>query len=144
MTTSLDLISGGLKLLGVKAAETPIEAAEAQDGLETLNDMMTELEETGIKIGYIPATDVNADIFPPVSTIGSIKALLAVRMAPEYGKVISPTLAARAVASDRMLAKFALRSLEVAYPDSLPMGSGNECDTFSYNRFFPAKPDYDY
>ena len=144
MTTSLDLIDGGLKLVGIKAAETPIEATEAQDGLTVLNDMMAELEEDGIKIGFIANTDVNAEIFVPRSTHSGIKALLAARMAVEYGKIVSPALAAMVISSQRSLAKFALRSLEVAFPSTLPLGSGNDCDSFSDRRFFPERQDVDF
>ena len=142
MATSLDLISGGLKLVGIKAAESPIEAAEAQDGLIMLNDMMAELEEDGIKIGYITNTDVNATLYVPDSTHAGIKALLAVRLAVEYGKIVSPALATLADGSMRRLSKFARRSLEVAYPSTLPMGSGNDCDSFDDDRFFGETTDY--
>ena len=144
MTTSLDLIDGGLKLLGIKAAETPIQPAEAQDGLTMLNDMMAELEEDGISIGFIANEDVNADIFIPRNTHGPIKALLAARMAIEYGKIVSPALASLVMKSDRSLAKFARRSVEVAFPSTLPMGSVNNCGDFHDQRFFPEREDHKY
>ena len=58
MTTSADIISGALKHLGIRAAESPLTAAEVQDGLEDLNDMGAEWEEDGLSFGNLTSKDL--------------------------------------------------------------------------------------
>ena len=141
MTTSLDIIKGALKHLGVNAAETPIEAVEAQDGLDDLNDMGAEWEESGFRVGFVPTDNVNADITLPRSAHAAFKAGLAVRLAPQYGKQISTALAGVVIETKANLAKFSLGPLDVEFPDTLPVGSGNHCDDLIDNRFFPNNQD---
>lgn len=137
MATSLDIITGALKHLGVNAAESPITAAEAQDGLDDLNDMGAEWEESGYRVGFVPASDVNAEITLPRSSHAAFKAGLAARLAPQYGKAISPGLAALVIETKQNLAKATLDPLTVAFPDTLPTGAGNSCNDFAENNFFP-------
>ena len=96
MTTSADIISGALKHLGIRAAESPLTAAEVQDGLEDLNDMGAEWEESGLRMGFEPNLDANATLNLPRSAIAAFKANLAVRIAAQYSRLVPPTLSALA------------------------------------------------
>lgn len=40
--TALEIVTAALRLLEVRTTESPVEASEAVDGLEALNDMMNE------------------------------------------------------------------------------------------------------
>jgi len=121
---ALDVISGALVLLGIRVAESPIEANESQDGLNALNDMLAEWNTDGIRLGFETLSGVEEELYVPDGALGAIKANLAVYIAPEYERSVSPALAQRA--SD---GKRTARSLEPMggsqYPDTLPVGSGN-------------------
>lgn len=144
---ALEVITGALRLLGVRAAESPITDAEAQDGLESLNDMLNEWEQDGISLGFESVDDVDDDLYIDDAYAGAIKANLAVYIAPEYNRLVSDALAFRAKKGKR-----AARSsipLECRdYPDSLPVGSGNEYNyspdgdapgNVNNGRFYPAR-----
>ena len=125
MATALDIVTGALKLLGVTAAESPITDAEAVDGLQSLNDMMAEWEVENISIGYEEIDELDDILYVDDGMEGAIKANLAVYIAPEYDRVVSPSLEKRATSGKRMAQASSL-SFDVKYPDSLPIGSGNE------------------
>jgi hypothetical protein len=136
MATALEVITGALKALGIKPAESSIEAVEAADGLEALNDMMNEWDVDGITIGYETVEDVSDEIYVDDGALGAIKANLAVYIAPEYSRIVTNELALRARNGKRALR----RSLPIAgseFPDTLPVGSGNE-DEFTSNGDVPG------
>ncbi len=147
MATVLDIVTGALKLLEVRVAESAITPSESQDGLEALNDMMNEWIVDGIDVGYEALTDTDDEIFVSLGAIGAMKANLAIYIAPEYGRTPSAALIARARRS-----KISLRASiplnPAQFPDTLPVGSGNEDDHFSSDgdapgnlrdsRFYPS------
>lgn len=129
MATVTEIVSGALQLLEVRTAESAIEAPEAEDGLTSLNDMMNEWNVDGIDVGYETLDDVDDELFVDLGSIGAIKANLAVYIAPEYGRVVSTSLEMRARRSKRSLrASIPLNGSD--YPDTLPIGSGNENNNF--------------
>lgn len=79
----------------------------------------------GIDCGY-ETLDVPSDILDvDLGAIGAIKSNLAVYIAPEYGRVVTPGLLERARRSKRSL-RGSIKLNPSEYPDSLPIGSGNE------------------
>lgn len=126
MATALEIISGALKLLGVTDSEGPIEAQEAQDGLTSLNDMMSGWEEKQIYTGFVPIVDVDDIVYVPDSIIGGMKSNLAVYIAPEYDRVVSPSLERRKRDDYRDIRANFVRIRPSKYPDTLPRGSGNK------------------
>ena len=137
MTTSADIISGALKHLGIRAAESPLTAAEVQDGLEDLNDMGAEWEESGLRMGFEPSLDANATLDLPRSAIAAFKSHLAIRIAAQYSRIVSPALAQLANESMKSLESSLVFIGDVAFPDTLPTGSGNYSGDLLGNRFFP-------
>jgi len=128
MATVLDIVTGALQLLEVRTAESPVTATEANDGLTALNDMMNEWNVDGINVGYETLDSTTDELFVDLGSIGAIKSNLAVYIAPEYGRIVSPDLADRADRSKKSVRhSIPLNSSE--FPDTLPIGSGNE-DTF--------------
>lgn len=147
MTTVTEVVSGALQLLEVRTAESAIEAPEAEDGLVSLNDMMNEWNVDGINVGYETLDSIDAQLNVKLGAIGAIKANLAVYIAPEYGRIVSDTLDKRAKRGKRSLrASIPLNSSQ--YPDTLPVGSGNEDNNFvadgdspgnlRSNKFYPT------
>jgi len=123
------IVSDALVLLGVRIAESSITSAEAVDGLFTLNDMLAEWMIDGIDIGYEALDETTDKVIVIPGGIAAIKPNLAVYMAPEYSRVVSPALARRANSSKRAL-RSSIRLRRTQYPDTLPIGSGNERNNF--------------
>ena len=151
MATGLEVITGALVLLGIRTAQSPIEAGEAQDGLLSLNDMMNEFVADGIDIGFENLEDIQETIFVDDCAIGPIKALLAQYIAPEYSRVVTPMLQRRIDRAPGIL-RTLVATKAAEYPDTLPRGSGNEYNNYSADgdsagngytsRFYPAnRPD---
>ena len=129
-TTVLEILTGALKLLEVNTDESAVTASEGQDGLASLNDMMNEWNVDGIDIGYETLEDTDDFIYVSLGALGAMKANLAVYIAPEYGRTVSLSLEKRANRSKKSLrGSIPLNSSE--YPDTLPIGSGNEENNFT-------------
>jgi len=125
MATARAIVEGGLRLSGIRAAESPIEAQEAQDALESLNDMLNEWDLDGIHIGFETIQDLDDEVYIHEGLIGGVKANLAVYINPEYDRALNPTLMPRAITGKRA-ARASIRLYSSEYPDTLPVGSGNE------------------
>lgn len=139
MATVTEIVSAAVRLLEVKTAESAITPVEVEDGLEALNDMMNEWNVDGINVGYETLDDADDELFVTLGSLGAIKANLAVYIAPEYGRVVTDELFDRAKRSKRSLrASIPLNASQ--YPDSLPIGSGNEDNTFVSDGDVPGGP----
>jgi len=146
-TTVLDIVTGAIVLLGVRVSESGVTAAEGVDGLAALNDMMNEWNVDGIDVGYETLDDTADEIFVDLGSIGAMKANLAIYIASEYERTPSLTLEKRARRSKNSLrASIAINPSQ--FPDTLPVGSGNEGNNFvadgdapgnvRSSRFFPS------
>ena len=56
MATANDVITEVLEIIGYKAAEVPVEAADANIAHSVLNDMLAEYVESGLKKGNVVIT----------------------------------------------------------------------------------------
>jgi len=136
MSTGSDFVRGALRKLGVRSAESPIEAFEMSDGIEVMNDMLSEWEPR-TKFGFTPIADSADEVRVPRESHDAIKSNLAIRLAPDYSKPISDSLAASAIAGMENVLIGTVNIGDVKYPDTLPVGSGNECTDYEDQRFFP-------
>lgn len=147
MATVTEIVNGALLLLEVRTAEAAVTAQEAEDGLASLNDMMNEWNVDGINVGYETLNDVNDIMYVDLGAIGAIKANLAVYVAPEYGRLVSASLQARADRGKKAL-RASINLNPSQYPETLPVGSGNEGNNYTSNgdtpnglrdsRFYPS------
>lgn len=137
MPTALDIVTGALKLLEIKPDESSITASEAEDGLTALNDMMNEWNVDGINIGYESLDDTESELYVNLGAVGAMKANLAVYIAPEYGRVVTDALFERAKRSKKAL-RSSIPLNPAEYPDSLPVGSGNEGSSYTSNGDSPG------
>ena len=131
MATGRDVVYGAFSHLGI----TDVSAEELSDGLEKMNDMLTAWE-LSLKLGFSPLSDAANKLRVPRNAIGAIKAHLAILIAPGMGKAVPDALAvmARRMYNDLLIANI---DLEVAFPSTLPMGSGNTTQSSSDADFFP-------
>ena len=96
MTSNLDIITGALRLLGVLEASGTASAEDAALGLGVLNEFLEEWSARGIDVGHWPQTDVDAD-FPGDATVThTVKAYLAVSLAPYFEREVRPFVALQA------------------------------------------------
>ena len=136
MTTALQIVNSAAEKIGVKTAEIPLEADDYRVIFEEMNDMLSEWADSNITPTFSDVTNSTDTVDVPRDAIGAVKSMLAVRVAPIFQKTISPGLATSAsMAYNRLLASSVYIG-PVAYPDTMPMGSGNECWEHD-DRFFP-------
>lgn len=137
MTTALLIIERAFSKIGVRAAETPLTNSETQDGLDILNDLLSEWGTNGELQGAIPVENVTDDLVVPRYSLGALKANVAIRLASEYDREVTQGLAFDATNSKNAMVKAGL-NLRVFYPSTLPTGSGNTDENFGLEReFFP-------
>lgn len=142
MATGSDIVNGALRKLGVNPSDSAITGQEMLDGIESMNDMLIEWENSGLVLGFSPIADPADTIRVPRGTENAIKANLAGRLASDYSKQISVALAGEIAASSDNMLRIISKPVDVEYPDTLPSGSGNQCfDTELDRRFFPLNND---
>jgi hypothetical protein len=139
MATGTDFVTRALTRIGIRASETSLEASELQDGLDMLNDMLSNWEESGYNLGFSPIANLTDEVRVPRGANAAIIDSLAIVLAPEYSRPISPALAASVkIHFDNMLRANVFIG-DVDYPSTLPKGAGNECDNLLDDTFFPEK-----
>lgn len=89
-----EIVSASMRRLGLTQAGEAPTGAEYETGIEALNDLVSGWRIRGLEMSYT-SVDVSAggDTSPfDDEDIDAIKALLAMRLAEEYGKTPSPML----------------------------------------------------
>ena len=134
--TADDAVTRALQMAGVRAAETPITAAEMADGINLLNDMLAEWEGSGIQLGHVPITSSSDVLQIPDVCNMAVKTNLSIYMHPEYGKQVNPALAAAATDAYTQMLNSLVKIGDVSPPGTLPMGSGNK--DYEGTNYFPS------
>ena len=111
----------------VQTSEADIEADEAQDVIFALNNFMFELAADGINLGYTEIENLGDDVFVPLGAFNGIVKNVAMQIAQQFSAPITPVLQAQAAHGRRIMAKIAITIPSSPYPDTLPIGAGNEC-----------------
>ena len=139
MASGADIVNGALRKLGINPSDSTITGQEMLDGIESLNDMLIEWENSGIVLGFSPIADPADIVRIPRGTENAVKANLSGRMASDYSKQLSPALIAEISASTDNMLRIISKPLDVEFPDTLPLGAGNQCiDINEDQRFFPV------
>jgi hypothetical protein len=142
MATGADVIKGALRRLQVIEDETPIEPSEINDGLEDLNDFGSAHEVGFLELGFVPLALPANTINIPFQALGYFKDQLALYMAGQYGAPIPQSLVLSADKTMRFALNAFQRPIDVEFPDTLPVGAANECDSIINNEhFFPINSD---
>ena len=132
-----EVVEDAAEEIGAKTAEIPLESDELQSGIRRCNDMLTEWDDIGIISGYNPVTNGDDVLEVDRNSIAAIKYNLAIRLAPSFRKVVSAALGQIASSTLSRLEASSAFIGEVAYTDTLPLGSGNQCaDSDTDRRFF--------
>ena len=139
MTTALEIVNGAAEEIGVKTAEIALEAEDYQIIFNRMNDMLLEWAD----IGLTPAFN---EVFNPSDVVEidgnarrAVKTNLAVYSAAAFKKVVSPALAEMASVTVARLQASTDFIGDIEFPDTLPIGSGNQCESVeTYRRFFTS------
>lgn len=139
MVTALKLCEGAAEEIDVKTAEAALEADDFQVILDRMNDMLLEWADSGLTPAFTEVIDGSDTVNIEPNARAAVKYALAIRCAPAFQKPISAGLVENARDSLQRLEASTAYIGPVAYPDTLPLGSGNECgDFFNDDRFFPV------
>lgn len=139
MTTARQIVNGAAEELGVKTAEITLEPADFQAIFDRMNDMLLEWADIGLTPAFKEVFNGDDTIQIESNARAAIKFALAIRCAPSFKKPITAGLAANARDSLTRLEASTAFIGDVQFPDTLPIGSGNECPDFGFaqdDRFF--------
>ena len=137
MTTARQIVEASAEEIGVKSAEIPLESADAQAIFRRMNELLVVWADDGLTPAFVEVADLDDEVNIDRVAVSAVQYALAMRSAVPFQKIILPDL--RELARDAMAAleRSVITIGEVAYPDTLPTGSGNDCgSTFRRDRFF--------
>jgi len=138
MATANDIIARAFARAGIRASEAALEPEEIQDGLDLLNDMLSNWEPV-YHLGFSPVAGVADPVRIPRYANAAVIDALAIVLSPEYHKPVSQGLAASAKLSMDNMLTANINLSDVDMPSTLPLGSGNQCDDGDDSRFFAQK-----
>ena len=143
MTTAAQIVNGAAEEIYVKTAETPLESADAQAIFTRMNDMLSEWADIGLTPSFTEVYNLTDTVDVDRNAVAAIKFHLAIRCASIFSAPVSQALNLSAIDSLARLEASTAYIGKVALPDTLPIGSGNECGNFfDDDRFFPSnKPE---
>jgi hypothetical protein len=142
MATARHIIERAFSKIGIRAAETPLQASEIEDGRDVLNDLLKSWDATGTLKGVPPVDDVENVLEAPPYSHWALKANVAILLAGEYGIVVSQAIANDAVKSLAEMVKASINLRDIKFPSTLPRGSGNSgAYRVGYEREFFAEDD---
>ncbi|MFA6064019.1 MAG: packaged DNA stabilization gp4 family protein [Gallionella sp.] len=128
--TKRQLVEAGFGYIGLAGYIFNLTPNQLQSAARKLDAMMATWNAKGIRVGYAASSDpktvdLDSDSGIPDAAYETVSANLALRLAPEFGKAVSPE--AKSVAHDgyRSLLGKAAMPHEVALT-SLPAGQGNK------------------
>lgn len=129
--TKRQFVEKAFSKIGLAGYVFDLTPEQLQDAMSDMDSMMSAWNAKGIRIGYpMPSSPLAGDLDEqtnvPDSANEAIYYGLGVRIAPNYGKTVPPSVAFFAKqAYDQLLAKFAIPP-EKQFPRSLPAGAGNK------------------
>ena len=128
---ALEYVTDALRYIGViSETETP-SAEQGADGVRKLNELMASLEEDGIDLGYAQIADTADTVVIPLGEVRTVKALLAVNMAPIYGAEITEVVANVAGTGYSRMLRNALLLAQIPAP--LPTASHGAGGQYAYD-----------
>ena len=136
MATAQDIITGALRRAKIVSAEIPIEASDLANGLEDLNDWASLLEVSTIALGFTQVSNATDEVNIPLEAVGMYKCNLAVYMSAQYGLPTDALLLNDANETMKQVLIAFAPTLDVDFPDTLPLGSGNQNQLTNNNRRF--------
>ena len=129
--TKRQFITGAFEEIGLADYVFDLSPEQLESALRRLDAMMMEWNAKGIRLGYpSPSSPQDSDLDTETNTPdGAWEAVitnLAVRIAPGYGKTVSPDTKMVAKDAYNTLLQRATFPLEQQLPSTMPSGAGNK------------------
>jgi hypothetical protein len=127
--TKRQFVEAAFEEIGLASYVFDLQPEQLESAVRRLDSMMATWDGRGIKVGYpLPSSPENSNLDSetnvPALANEAITLALAARLAPQYGKQVSPeTKTAGKVAFDALL-NIAAYPLEKQLPNMVPAGSG--------------------
>lgn len=141
MAKAAQVIRAILQEILVQASEQDLDSAETNDTIFAMNNFMFELDANGVKLGYTEVTSVTDTITIPGGAVNGLIKNVAMQIAPQFDRPISMTLVEQARKGLKVMSDLGINLGAMQFPDTLPIGSGNEFDDFNFNHFYPGLDD---
>lgn len=133
-----DLVHEAFRECGLASYDYDLDSDEMQTGLSRLNGMMGNWEGRGVRCSFNFAGDLGADSGIPDLAAEAVYLNLARRIAPGFGKTLTPeTIEAAKTALDTLFIG-AAQPQQVQQPASLPRGIGAK--SYRQSRPFNCAP----
>lgn len=128
-----------IQVSGITSNPTP---QEDQTALIRLNSMLLDWEGKGVKLGWnIGSDDPSSESGLPDWAFEAVITNLALKLLPIYGKMASKEQREDASDSYQSITLSCIENVE--YPDTMPVGAGNQRYGYSSRRFFAeSDPEY--
>lgn len=129
--TKRQFITGAFEEIGLADYVFDLQPEQLQSALRRLDSMMMEWNAQGIRLGYPIASspqdsDLDTETNAPDSAWEAVITNLAIRIAPGYGKAVSPDTKVSAKGAYNILLQRATYPLEQQLPSTMPIGQGNK------------------
>lgn len=143
--TKRDIVNRAFEEIGLAAYVYDLAPQQLEGALQRLDAMMATWNGKGIRLGYpLPsstaASDLNQNVNVPDDALEAMHLGLAVRIAPGYGKTVSPDTKANAQLSYKALLSRSTFPTEMQLGNmTIPSGQGNKGWRY-YNDAFLRQP----
>ena len=129
--TKRQFITGAFEEIGLADYVFDLQPEQLQSAVRRLDSMMMEWNAQGIRLGYPIASspqdsDLDTETNTPDSAWEAVITNLAIRIAPGYGKTVSPDTKVSAKGAYNILLQRATYPLEQQLPGTMPIGQGNK------------------
>lgn len=129
--TKREIISGAFEEIGLGSYTFDLDPEYFQSALRRLDSMMASWDESGIRLGYPLTTDpsnsdLDRDSNLPNQAIEAVVCNLAMKIAPSFGKSVSPETRLSAVVAYNVLLAVAATPRRKQMPYGVPSGAGNK------------------
>jgi len=133
------IIKDALSAILVLSEEEPLQQADAQLAIRTMNRMVAAWTIDGINLGYTDIEDLNDDITINVGLYEPLINNLAVALYPKFHKTSIPQIiVAAAVDGLKKIEQYAVEVDEADFSNNLPKGSGIDLPDYTQDRFYPS------
>ncbi len=140
------LIDKAFGEIGLKSFDVNLDVDVRLDGLDRLDSLMAYLDGKGVHLGYpMSVSDndstVGQDSNIPAYAVDTVVAMLALRLAPGYGKIVTPETKATADNGLNLLTGISAFPQQQQLPGTMPRGSGNKPWRYENGSFMPTPSD---
>lgn len=132
-----------LGMINEKDAIAPLDPQEVSDFILTMNNYMLSLDADNITLGYTIVDSPEDLITIPNGALRGLVANMAIELSPGFDAAANPRLDQIARDGYKQMQRLGQSIGDTFFPDTLPIGSGNEgqASNWNWSHFFPGEED---